>query len=118
MAKIISILTLGPEVEAQQVLEVLPNLGEEVLSRVFITALASLSAPQNEPLRATQKFMFETADESTSENSAFVNLQMFKLFVSDLHLGQMHSFQSVGIGIRRPDSGQGRGTVEILNKVK
>lgn len=52
MAKIISILTLGPEVEAQQV------------------------------------------------------------------LGQMRSFQSVGIGFRRPDSGQGLATAVILGKVK
>lgn len=114
MTKFIDILTLGPEVGAQQVLEALPDLGFEVLSCVIITALAS----PNEPLQATREFMFETRDELTVDNSAFVSLQVYNLLVSGLRLGQMRSFQSVGIGVRRPDDGQGRGTVEILGKVK
>lgn len=118
MPKIISILTLRPEVEASQVLEVLPELSEEVLSRVYITALDSSVLLSDEPLRDAREFMFETSDESTAVNSAFVNSQLFKLLVSDCHLGQMRSFQSVEIGFRRPDSGQGRATSEILGEVK
>lgn len=118
MTKTISILTLRPEVEASQVLEALPGLGEGVLSRVFTTALASLSALPNEPLRDARELMFETSDELTADNSAFVSSQLFKLLVSDCHLGVMHSFQAIGIGFRRPDSGQGRATSEILGEVK
>lgn len=118
MPKTISFFTLRPGVEAQRVLEVLPDLGEDVLPRVWITALASLNGDPDEALRATQEFMFETTDESTAENSALVNLQLFKLLVNNLHLGQMRTFQSFKIGVRRPDSGQGRATVEILDKVK
>lgn len=114
MTKFIDILTLRPEVEAQQVLEVLPDLGDVVLSHVFITALVS----PNEPFKATREFMFETTDERIGNDSALISLQVYNLLVSNLRLGQMRSFQSVGIGVRRPDSGQGRGTVEVLDRVK
>lgn len=118
MTKTISILTLRPEVEASQVLEVLPELGEEVLSRVFTTVLASPSVfPNKKPLQDAREFMFETGDESTAGNSDYVNSQLFKLLVSDCHLGVMHSFQAIGIGFRRPDRGQGRATVEVLGEV-
>lgn len=120
MAKNISFFTLRPGVEASEVLKVLPELEEGVLSRVYITALASPSVFPNKhkPLQDAREFMFETGDESTAGNSDFVNSQLFKLLVSDCHLGVMHSFQAIGIGFRRPDSGQGRATAEILGEVK
>lgn len=97
MAKIISILTFGPEIEVKQVLESLPDLGEEVLSRVKITTLATQPAFSDKPLQEIRRIMFETSDESTADNSAFVQSQMFKLLVSKLHLGQICSFQPVEI---------------------
>jgi len=114
MTKTISILTLGPEVEAQQVLEALPDLGEEVLSRVFISVLLS----PYEKLESARTFVFKEQDGSTDENSAFVASGLFGLLVSDRRFGEMHAFQSVSIGVRRLGVGQGRGTVEILDKVK
>jgi len=116
MGKIIRILSLKPEAEPQQVLDALPDLGEEVLPHVWITALASPSAFPNEPLQDARKFMFEISDELTPKNSAFVSSQIFNLLVSDLRLGVMSTFKSVRIGVRRPDSGQRRGTVEILGR--
>lgn len=98
MAKIISIFTLGPEVEVGQVLESLPGLGEEVLSRVKISALATQPAFSHKPLQEIRTLMFETNDESTADNTAFVQSQMFNLLVSKLHLGQIRSFQPVEIG--------------------
>ena len=116
MEKNIYFLTLKPGVGAERVLEALPDLGEEVLSRVWITALAYPTVFPDIPLQAVQEFMFEASGESTDGNLEFVNLQLFKLFVSNLHLGQMRSVRSISIGVRRPDSGQGRGTVEILGR--
>lgn len=119
MPKLISILTLGPEIEAQQVLDTLPDLRGEVLAHVVIRALIPpFFASPNEPFQATRGFMFETTDEATVDDAAFISWQVFNLLVSNRHLGKMRSFQAVGIGVRRPDSGQGRGTVEILGEVK
>lgn len=119
MAKTISFFTLRPGVEASEVLKVLPELEEGVLSRVYITALASPSVfPNKKPLQDVREFMFETGDESTAGNSDYVNSQLFRLLVSDCHLGVMHSFQAIGIGFRRPDSGQGRATVEVFGEVR
>ena len=119
MEKNIYFLTLRPGVEAERVLEALPDLGERVLTRVWITALTPPSVfpdKQNNPLQAVQEFMFETSGESTDDNLTFVSSQLFKLLVSELHLGQMRSVQSISIGVRRSYSGQGRGTVEILGR--
>lgn len=112
----ISFLTLRPGVEAQRVLDALPDLEEKALSRVWISALAPQSVFPDKPLKAVQEFMFETNGESTDDNLAFVNSQLFELLVRKLHLGQMRSVRSISIGVRRPDVGQKRGTVEILGR--